>query len=504
VTSTDVPWNIYLRLSDFRDDSDGFDGRERRLRDAVARRGGTVAEPPIIENDLANGNGNGRSRPASAFKRRKVVTPSGRTEWRVYRPGFRRVLDDLTAGRANVMCEDLDRAARDPRDLEDLVDAVAASGLSAGSVSGSLTLTEGGTDAEVTMARIMVTIANKSSRDNARRVSAKRADLAGQSYGGGRRPYGYRPDPHTEKYHRKLVKVPAEAKVIDDAATDLLEREGISLKAIARDLRERGVPTVTGTAWSAKTLRDVLIKPAVAGLAVKRGGGGAVMWIRAPWDPILERDRWERLRDLLTDPARRTNASRANEPRWLVSGFATCGVCGGPLRVSGGRNRAAAYIGKECCHVRRNAEAVDRYVAEHVIARMDRPDAATLLKPPPRSGIDASKIRAEARALGSKRKAQIRMHREGILTDAELAGSLRAFGARLDAIDAKLAVSDEVDPLTEFREGRPADAVWAELGMPRRRAVVQTVIESVVIKPAGRRGAGFDPAMVKVTPAPGV
>jgi hypothetical protein len=41
--------------------------------------------------------------------------------------------------------------------------------------------------------------------------------------------------------------------------------------------------------------------------------------------------------------------------------------------------------------------------------------------------------------------------------------------------------------------------VWAELSIARRRAVVRTLIESVVIKPAGRRGQGFDPATVEVT-----
>src|SRR5438552_5290724 len=234
---------LYLRLSDFHDDSDGFSGREKRLRAEAQRLGWTPARV-VVENDvIPNANGNGRSRPASAFKRRKVVTPSGRTEWRVYRPGFRSIVDDLAAGRTGAMlCEDLDRACRDPRDLEDLVDAVAATGASARSLSGSLTLTDGGTDGEVTMARVMVAMGNKSSRDNSRRVSAKRGDLAGAGwYGGGRRPFGYRPDPDSVKYHKTLLLVPAEAAEIRQAAAAVMA--GTSQKAIARDLRERDVPT---------------------------------------------------------------------------------------------------------------------------------------------------------------------------------------------------------------------------------------------------------------------
>ena len=495
MTSTDRPWIIYLRLSDFRGDPDGFEPREDRLRAEVARLGSTVART-ATENDLTPA-ANGRSRPASAFKRRKVKLPGGRTEWRVWRPVFRLVLDDITAGRANLMCEDLDRATRDPRDLEDLLDACAASGGSARSLSGTLTLTDGGQGGEIDTARIMVTMANKSSRDTARRVAAARERLAGQSYGGGRRPYGYRHDPDAEQYRRTLIILPAEEKVIRQAADDILDR-GISLKAIARDLREQGEPTVTGAPWSAETLREALIKPAVAGLAVQRGD-----WVPAPWDAILERDRWERLRDLLLDPSRRTNTSRANEPRWLVSGFAACGVCGGPLRCGGGRNRAPAYIGNGCCHVRRGAVAVDQHIAELVIRRLGQPDVADLLRPPPRAAVNAPGLRAEDRRLGRKRKAQIQMHRDDILTDAELRDSLRAIADRQAQIKAQLAVSDQADPLPEFREGRPAEVVWAELGMARKRVVVQALIGSVVINRAGR-GRGFDPETLAVTWAPGV
>jgi DNA invertase Pin-like site-specific DNA recombinase len=113
-----------------------------------------------------------------------------------------------------VLAEDLDRACRDPRDLKDLIDACEQHRASARSLSGSLTLTDGGTDAEITMARMMVTMANKSSRDTSRRVPDARERLAGQSYQGGKRPFGYRVAEDTEKYHRNLVADEAEAEII--------------------------------------------------------------------------------------------------------------------------------------------------------------------------------------------------------------------------------------------------------------------------------------------------
>lgn len=503
--TTTEPADLYLRLSDARHE-EALDGREARLREHAAQLGWAVHRV-IIENDLVPGNGDGRLRPASAWKRRKITTPSGRVELRTIRPGFRSMLDDLAAGRATaILAEDLDRLLRQPRDNEDLLDAVEQAGATCKSLSGSLTLTEGGTEAEKFTARIMAASANKASADTARRVANARERYAGQSYQGGRRPYGFQPDPGSPRYHKRLIMVSHEAQVIRNAATDILDR-GVSLKAIARTLRDQGEPTVTGTTWTAKTLRDVLLKPAVAGLAVTRQPDGAgpqrELLVEAPWPAILDRDRWEALRDHLTDTARRTNTSRANEPRWLVSGFATCGVCSGLLRAGGGRDRAPAYVGSECNHIRRNAALVDQHITSLVIARLNKPDAGDLLKPPPHPQVDARKLRAEARKLKARKAAQVRMHSAGDLDDSDLAVGLKAIRGQLAAIEARLAASAEADPLAEFR-GKPAEAVWEGLSVARRRAVVQTLIRAIVVNQGGRRGRGFDPDLLDIDPQPGV
>src|SRR5689334_20062569 len=96
--------DLYLRLSDARNE-EALDGREARLRARAAELGWDVYRV-IVENDLTPGNGNGNGgglRPASAWKRRKITTPSGRVELRTIRPGFRAMLDDLTAGRAGAI-----------------------------------------------------------------------------------------------------------------------------------------------------------------------------------------------------------------------------------------------------------------------------------------------------------------------------------------------------------------------------------------------------------------
>jgi DNA invertase Pin-like site-specific DNA recombinase len=492
---------IYLRLSDFRDDDDTtFEAREAELRDLAASLHLAVARV-VIENDL---NGNGKARPASAYKTPVKVTADGLTTFRTRRPAFYSVLRQLQAGRGMVLIVgDDSRLSRDWRDGANLIDAVRTGKASVVAPDDEgrprWILTSGGTPAEVSAFQDRIDDARKYSADIGAKVRKGRRRHAGTSYQGGRRPFGYEPDEHAPKHHKRLILVPAEAGVIRQAAADILGR-GISLKAVARDLREQGVPTVTGTAWSAKTLRDVLTKPAVAGLAVKDGGH-----VPAPQvypEPVLDADVWERLRDLLTDPARRTNTSRANEPRWLVSGFATCGVCGGPLRVGGGRNRTPAYIGAGCCHVRRTAHLVDALVGDVVVGWLERWADTDRLRPQaPAEDTSAKALRAEARRLRTRRDQFRALAATGDMDPADVAAMLRGIDAELAATRARLtAATAEPDPIGEFRgKAELARAVWEATPLARRRALVQTLIEAVVIHRAGRRGQGFDPDTVELT-----
>ena len=110
-------------------------------------------------------------------------------------------------------------------------------------------------------------------------ASKRQENAQAGKYGGGRRPYGYgmpKLDRVTgeplldEETGRPLLDmnriVEAEAAEIRRWADMVLA--GVSLRAIDADLRERGVPTVTGTPWTSATVRDILLRPRNAGLAV--------------------------------------------------------------------------------------------------------------------------------------------------------------------------------------------------------------------------------------------
>jgi site-specific DNA recombinase len=481
--------DLYLRLSDLRVEDD-FDKRKAKLTAFASTLGWTVFRV-IVENDLIQAARNGKVRPASAFKRRRIKTPSGRVELRVVRPGFREVLDDITTGRVNALvAEDLDRIVRDPRDLEDLLDACELTKASARSLSGSLKLTDGGDEGERSMARVLVAMANKASADTARRVSAGRERHWGESYQGGPRPFGYVASKATKAHARTLIVVPDEAAVIRKIAADILDR-GISIKAVLRWLRENDVKTSNGGQWSGRTLKQVITKPAVAGLAAYRG-----QLKPAPWPAILERDVWEQLCEKLNNaPA---DANRGNEPKYLLTGIARCGICNDGTAVkangSGTLRGKRGYQCEKTAHIHRNIEHADAFVEGLIIARLSEPDVKDILKPPTRKGIDVSALRGEANRLRERKTAQIRLHALGDLDDDELTTGLRAIRDRLSVVEAQIRASAEADPLPEFRD-RPARAVWESLTIARKRAIVRLLLD-VTMLPTTRRGRGFDPDSV--------
>jgi len=523
MTTHDAPpiVDLYLRLPALRmedlnahGEAKGLVEHERVLRDRAHAHRWTVGEV-IVENDMTGG----KPKPASAYKRRKVVLPDGSTAWRVIRPGFRKLLDRLRNRKSQaVLAVDLDRTVRDPRDLEDLIDIVQETGANARSLSGSLRFTDGGTDAEITLARVMVTMANKASRDTARRVSAARLRQAiNGEYGGGRRPYGFCAGPprvpdggRSEDYpcpwhdgrdcHAGISVIPEEAAVIFDCSHRLLQ--GVSLAALAADLRDKNVPTVTGAPWSAETLRDVLLRPRNAGFVVHQDK--ILPGVVAPWDAIVEPEVFEAVVAKLTDPARRTGPGSA--PRWQGSGMYRCGICTPPgtetdkpvtCEVTLG-GRTPRYRCKEHNHLSRNAAHTDDWVTLHVLYALTHDRAYELLAPAA-PDVDAPALRAERAAIKETLK---RYAREEVLnkrtpeqvTEATLIGT-----QRIAEIDQILNANVTDDPLAEIINAADPVQAWQDTPIGSKRILLDRLM-TVTILPIGRGGRGFDRSSVRIDP----
>jgi site-specific DNA recombinase len=484
---------LLTRISDARNgERAGVDDQRSDLLKHAQRLGWGVAQ--VIEENNT-----------SAFKRRTVTLPDGRKAQRVVRPGFRRALELLQSGQADgLLTLDLDRTARDPRDLEDLIDVVESRKptIPVESVTGSLRLAN---DADVSMARVMVAMGNKSSRDTARRVSRarQRQAEAGRPRHGGRRPFGYE--------EGGVIVNEAEAAEIRRSADAILA--GVSLRQVTADLRRRGVPTVTGVPWTPIAWRDILLRPRNAGLVVYQGAivesrvteGGVQEDVTADWDPIMPRETWEAVVAILTDPSRRTTPG--NTPRWLGSliyrcGHAACRDLDPPsvLRVSTSGNRPRpAYRCMEHAHLSRVAEPLDQYVSAVLCARLARSDVADLMPPKGGTPSDTGQLATQANALRERIKEAKDLWEAGVLSPADLKIRSARLTDQLSEVQDQLRSAAGHSPLADLAGRQDAAEVWAKLDLGRRRAILQALAIVWVLplqKPPGR--APFDPDTIKI------
>lgn len=471
-------WLIYQRQSEMRPGDLYPDGTskalvegERVLCNLVAAKGGTVVDV-IVENDLTK---SGRLRPASAYKRRKVVLPDGTTAERVIRPGFRRLLDLLLRRTAlNVAAIDLDRIARDNRDMEDYIDVMQMIGGNSRSITGTLTFTDGGTSDERVMARMLVTMAQKSSSDTARRVSSARLRQAlNGEWAGGARRYGREVD--------GITLIPEEVDVIVRCVDDVLG--GVPTRALVRDLNREGIPATKGGPWSSRSLRDMLLRPSNAGHAVYQGE-----IVATPWPTIIPDDLWQTVCEVLTDPERTQSGGRVHE--WQGTGLYRC-YCGARVQSRHARSKSPGYKCPEY-HTARVAREVDEAVGEAIIERLKRPDAAGLLAEPV-AGLDLNALRAEARDLRRYINETLSdMLGQQQMTRAQYTRAKARAQERLDEVTRLTDSATAVTPYAKMILSDDPRSVWQGMPIGVRRTVIETLRVNVVIKPATSQTFSLD------------
>jgi len=473
---------LYCRISDARDrdgqvTTSGVEDQERRLRlhfESVLGWGILIV---LVENDT------------SAFKRRRVRLPDGRTGLRVVRPKYRHALDLLASGEADGFAAlDLDRAMRDPRDLEDMIDIVEDTNVLVKSVTGSLSLD---TDAGITMARVMVTMANKSSRDASRRLKekAEAKALAGE-WGGGPRPFGFEPDGITIRQ--------AEAELIREGSEMVLE--DVSIYAQVRDLRAAGVESSMGKRMSTQAWRQILMRPRNAGILAHNSDEIGP----APWPPIVEREVWESVREKLE----RDEPGEASVRRWFGHGIYLCGRCGAPMMTGAsghrvGAHRVRAYRCSAEAHLSRAAAALDAYIEDIVIARLSRPDAASLLQPLT-SGADAIDVKATRQRVRALRETVRELASDralGLITREEHLRGRDTAQAEITKLERALTSTITSSPTAKLIAAEDVAAAWDELGLGVHRAVIREIM-TVTVNPARRgrlpKGVTLDESAIQI------
>lgn len=403
------------------------------------------------------------------------------------RPGYDSLVSDYEAGRFDALvCYDLDRLTRQPRQLEDWIDAAEGGALALVTANGEADLT---TDAGRLFARIKLAVA----RSEVERKSVRQRDAAKQRSDIGRPPLGVRLTGYTPKGEL----VPEEAPVVKRMFAEFLD--GATLRGIARDLTAAGITTRRGRPWNPSTIRGVLTNPRYAGRAVYQGRETGA---RGAWQPLVTDEEFDTAQALLTDPGRRKQVS--TERKHLGSGIYLCAVCEQPVSAwSGSRYRC-----RDGAHVNRAQAPVDRFVEAHLVggdlpngehmdtadARLGRPDLADVLSS---TGIDTAPFLAE---IDRQRRLIARAEAD---YDAELIEAADLKRKRDGARTALRAAEDALANATSRSLvgsvlGAPDPVAAYDAGdLATKRAVIDFFM-TVRLYPGHRYTRTFDPETVKI------
>jgi len=401
----------------------------------------------------------------------------GAYDKRKRRPGYEAMVEAYQIGLFNaIVCWDLDRLTRQPRQLEDWVDAAEDRGLILVTANGEADLS---TDGGRMYARIKAAVARAESERKAarqRRAAVQRAEQ-------GKPPLGVRLTGYTPK--GEIVEAEAAA------VRQMFERfqAGDSLRAIVAWLAETGAPTRHGKLWSPSSVRSILTNPRYCGRAIyMRKENGKL----GRWPAIVSEDLWVTVNTRLADPRRRHQVG--TDRRYLGSGLFLCGACGAPVVTHGSAALGSRYRCRAGACFTRSAVPIDNLVLRRLRARLAMPDLTGLLAS---EGPEAQAAADEIRRLRG-RLVQFEYDYDAGLIDGRrykiATTKVSAQLAAAEAVQQRLAAPSSVggilsapDPVAAF------DA--ASLGQQR---AVLAFFMTVRLHPAPQGRKGLDPNTVQI------
>jgi site-specific DNA recombinase len=444
---------IYVRISKDRTGAGlGVARQEEDCRELCVRRGWQVARV-YVDNDV------------SAY--------SGKP-----RPAWRELLADLEAGRADaVVCWHVDRLTRSPRELEDVIDLHDGQGIALATVTGEIDLS---TPTGRMVARTLGAAARHESEHKAERQRRERLQKAqaGQA-STGTRGYGYTPG--------NTAIIDAEADVIKEAATRVLAGE--SLRSVARDLNDRGIPSATGKRWGAPALRSVLTSGRISG---RREYHGQI--VAAPsWPAIITVGQSDELRALLLG---RTGTPRSRARSYQLSGILRCATCGhsmcGRPHTAGRRYICPRQPGNNACGtITIMADATETEVRDRVLTALDNPAfLARLLTAETGDdhGDSSEDVSARLREIDTQRNELAAMWAAKEIDRKEWLAARAQLRDEADALTATLARSQHGRALAEFAamEGHLWER-WDQLTPGAQRALITAIVDHITVHPARTR-----------------
>ena len=292
------------------------------------------------------------------------------------------------------------------------------------------------------------------------------------------RPFGWNED--------RLTLNEPEAEILRHAARDVLE--GTGLFVICGRLNRQGIKTVRGNNWKTHAMRRVLRAPRIAGFAVYQRElltDSAGNPVTGKWDPILDEATWRAVDSILGNTKTRVE----RKPGGLLTNIARCGKCGMGMIIAR-KKGTFYYICRDtdsggCAGTGISGPRLETQIKALLFAYLNKE-------------IEAPQPTWEGQArldeVSSKIAELMEQYRNG------LSGSI-VFPMIRRLEDERNELESEQANFTKIKARKQITLTgeWDDLDLYAQRAVIQSVIEAVVIRPTGRTGL-YDPSRVDVIP----
>ncbi|MEN8602308.1 recombinase family protein [Microbacterium rhizosphaerae] len=444
---------LYLRISmDRRGDGMAVD-RQRDLATKLAKERGWNLVGEYVDNSIS----------ASRIN--------------VVRPAYNQLVADYEAGKLGaIIAYDLDRLTRQPRQLEDWIDAAEHRGLAIVTLNGEADLT---TDGGRLFARVRVAVAKAETE----RKSQRQKDANAQ-----RRERGeFRQTSRLFGYTVAGQIIPEEAAVVRNVYERFVAGE--SIRSIQLDLAARGIQSVRGSVISRPGMNRMLTNARYAGrMTFDRQQTGHL----GTWEAILPGALFDTAQGIMTDP-RRLSKREGTDRKHVGSGLYFC-ECGRRVRMTGGK-KGRDWYGYTCANVcyTRSGRDIDEYVEATVAAWLDQN------KVTPHQDEAANEEATDLARL-RERLAQVERDYDDDLIDAQRYNIKRAkIMAELDAAGRAQQRSRASAALASLDSSKtPSDAfLAAPLGI-RAQIVNEHFTVTLRRQGKGQGSRGFRPESVQV------
>ena len=433
----------------------------------------------------------------------KIYTDDGYSGKNLDRPAIKQLLRDGKQGKFNrVIVIKLDRLSRSQKDALYLIeDVFNANGILFTSVSESFDTSTPFGKASLGMLSVFAQLEREMIVE--RVLSAKKECAKQGRYLGGFVPYGYDYNSQLKKYVIEPITAHTVRLIFDTYSTGQF-----SFNGVAELLESNKVPTHKGGKyWDKTTIRQILVNPTYIGKMRHKGQVND-----GKHEPIISQEQFDSVNNMIK---KRYVKPPSKEDDNLLTGFIYCGICGARMRYKNQNWNTSKKVYNQqyyICYTQygyksmstadscdcgfKKVEAVNQAVIDYLFAlasNVSELDAEiqniiTISSGP--NNNNRENIESELNKINSKINRWYDAYENGDIKSEQLASRIKILRDQQVDMEARIAIIDEVQVLTQQRmisiqaikeQLQELPKTWDNRTPAERRAVLVRIVSKVSV-----------------------